>query len=232
MPGMKIEKKSFPDEQTIQHKDQRNAMNQQFTTALVMATRTEAKPFITGLGLRQAPDRPFPVFYGSQIVLVICGIGKANAAMGTTYCCIAFRPSLILNLGAAGAVDRTLKLGDVFQISEIFEPDRPDFKTRGPVTHTPDTTGGFLTATLATQDRPVIDPEDRTNISRIARLVDMEAAAVVQVCRKFGITCRVFKFVSDTPEHTEELDIVSNIKKARSSFFNYFLQNILPRLET
>ncbi len=206
-------------------------MEKPYATALLMATQFEAKPFINGLGLRRKHDLPIPVFSDSNLVLVICGIGKTNAAMGTTYCCITFKPTRILNLGAAGAVDQTSKLGDVFQIEKIFEPDRPSFNTRGPVIHTPETIEGFKTTTLATQDRPILDPEDRMNISRTAHLVDMEAAAVVQVCRQFGITCLVFKFVSDTPDHTEALDIISNIKKAGTGFFNYFHRNILPRLK-
>ena len=207
-------------------------MEQPYATALVMATLSEAKPFINGLGLRQKSTMPFPVFSNPRLVLVICGIGKTNAAMGTTFCCITFKPAQIFNLGAAGAVDQTSKLGDVFQISKIFELDRPSFKTREPVIHMPDTIEGFNTTTLATQDRPILDPDDRTDISQTAHLVDMEAAAIAQVCRQFGVKCRVFKFVSDTPDHTEGLDIVSNIKKTRTGFFNYFQQNILPRLDS
>jgi adenosylhomocysteine nucleosidase len=206
-------------------------MEQSYTNALIMATLSEAKPFINGLGLKEETGHPFPVFSNPDLVMVICGIGKANAAMGTTYCNITFDPVQILNLGAAGAVDGAAKLGDVYQVSKIFEPDRPTFKTMGPAIHTPDTLGNFSTATLATHDRPIIDPGDRMNISRIAGLVDMEAASVVQACRKFNKKCIVFKFVSDTPDHTEGSDIVGNIKKLRFGFFNFFHRNILPELE-
>ena len=59
----------------------------------------------------------------------------------------------------------------------------------------------------------------------------MEAAPIAQVCQKFKTQCLIFKFVSDTPDHTEGDDIVSNIKNFRTAFYNYFKNSILPKIQ-
>ena len=194
---------------------------------LIMATLTEAKPFINGLALAQKKDTPFPVFFNNKLVLVICGIGKVNAAVGTAYCCMQFAPSVIINIGAAGATNHTSSLGDIFHISKIFELDRPAFPTGAPQMIITDTLEGFDLAALATQDKPILLPEERKEISRLAGLVDMEAAGVAQACQKFDVKCLIFKFVSDTPEHTEGTAIYSNIKEYRAFSYTFFKEKIL-----
>lgn len=206
-------------------------MERKPATVLIMATTFEAKPFISGLGLEEKGSGPFPVFSRPPLTLIVCGIGKTNAAAGTAVACTAFGAGRILNLGAAGAVDRSAETGAIFQISKIIEPDRPSLQSAGAVTHTPDTLGEFPTAVLATQDRPIIGPGDRSAVSPFARLADMEAAAVVQVSRRFGIPCTVFKFVSDTPNHADSAEIIKNIKHFRTAFFQFFKDHILPELD-
>ncbi|MFO7962938.1 MAG: 5'-methylthioadenosine/S-adenosylhomocysteine nucleosidase [Desulfobacterales bacterium] len=196
-------------------------------TTLIVATLFEAKPFIRQLELKEHKESPFPVFFNQSIFLTVTGIGKVNAAMGTAYCCTAFNPSQIMNIGAAGASDNLSKPGEVFQISKIYELDRLSFRTRKPLVHKPDLLEGFPSATLATQDRPILDPADRRRVSQTAQLVDMEGAAVVQVCRRFGTVCRVFKFVSDTPNHTSVLEVIANIKRYRKRFCDYICERVL-----
>lgn len=197
-----------------------------------MATLSEAKPFIEGLCLVQQKGTPFPVFMGEELVMLVCGIGKINAAMGTAYGCLEFHPSVVVNLGAAGAADHSPILGDIFNISRIYEFDRPALRTGRPFLTETDTLPGFKPAAIATQDRPVLLPEERREISRLALLLDMEAAAVAQACRKFFVRCLIFKFVSDTPEHVEGDDIVANIKKYRDPFYAFFIRNIFRAVKS
>lgn len=76
---------------------------------LVMATLLEAKPFIKGLALKRISARPFPVYQGGDLVAVISGIGKANCAMATACACLEFNPRVLVNLGAAGATDKSVR---------------------------------------------------------------------------------------------------------------------------
>jgi adenosylhomocysteine nucleosidase len=199
-------------------------------TAIIMATMLEAKPFVLGMSLRQTQKIPFRLFQNDGILLIISGIGKANAAMATAYGCLKFKPACICNLGAAGAVYSGNHLGEILHIQKIVETDRPDLKTGTPCVHQPDLLAGFNTATLATSDRAVLDPKERKTISTTADLIDMEGASVVQACRTFNETCYLFKFVSDTPDHTRDQDIVDHIRQYRKTFYDFFAESIRPKL--
>jgi adenosylhomocysteine nucleosidase len=49
---------------------------------------------------------------GRETVLLRCGIGKVNAAAGTTLLIHEYHPDLVINSGSAGGIDRNLKFGD------------------------------------------------------------------------------------------------------------------------
>lgn len=200
-------------------------------TAIVMATMIEAKPFVTGMSMQQIEKKPIVIFRKDNIILAISGIGKTNAAIATTYCCQRFNPAAICNLGAAGAADLTHRLGDVFHIIKIIEHDRPELTSEKPTIHQPDILDGFLTATLSTSDRAILDPGERRLISENADLMDMEGASVAHACRIFETKCYIFKFVSDTPEHTEDNDIIQNIRLYRTPFYQFFNRSIIHRIQ-
>ena len=203
-------------------------MEKHTVTAIVMATMVEAKPFVLGMSLTQGRKKPFAVFQNDNVLLVISGIGKANAAMATGYLCHTCYPARIFNLGAAGAADFSHPLGKIFHITEIIEHDRHELTTKRPFIHHPDILNGFQTARLSTSDMAVLDPDERKTISRTADLIDMEGASVVQACRKFDTRCFLFKFVSDTPDHAMDQEIVENIRRYRSFFYEFFIRSILP----
>jgi adenosylhomocysteine nucleosidase len=198
--------------------------------AIIMATLLEAEPFITALALEKQADEPCPVYRGENLSLVISGIGKANAALATTFACLTFRPGLICNLGAAGATGDSSALGKFYQIDKVVEPDRPNLRSNVPHVHYPLTLPSFETTALATQDRPVIKPAERRKTALHADLCDMEGSAVIQTAAKFNIPCLLFKFVSDTPHPDEQDNIVERIKKLRDSFCRFFLDSVLPKL--
>jgi adenosylhomocysteine nucleosidase len=49
---------------------------------------------------------------GKPAVLIRCGIGKVNAAVGCALLINAYRPELVINTGSAGGIDPDLKFGD------------------------------------------------------------------------------------------------------------------------
>ncbi|MBU0543931.1 MAG: hypothetical protein KKH97_01145 [Proteobacteria bacterium] len=199
-------------------------------TCLVMATLLEAKPFISGLSLARLDNKPFPVYRNENVILIISGIGKANSAMACAYSCLRFAPFCIVNLGAAGATGTGYSLGEPLHINKSFEYDRPQFRSKSPHQHTPDVLEGFSYAKIATLDRPVLDPAERQKLSKTADLIDMESSSVIQTCRKFNTICYLFKYVSDTPEHTSDNHIVENIKIYRNTFFSFFRESVISLL--
>ncbi|NLA74538.1 MAG: 5'-methylthioadenosine/S-adenosylhomocysteine nucleosidase [Deltaproteobacteria bacterium] len=203
---------------------------QDIMICLITATLIEAEPLIKILGMKEVKTRPFFIFMEKGIMLGISGIGKVNAAMCTTYCCMKFQPGCIINAGAAGAVDETREVGSIFQIEKTIEPDRPHLRSNTPWVQTPDIVEGFTGAVLATQDRPVHDIETFKELSAAADLVDMEGASVLQAAKRLNSKCHIFKFVSDTPLHAGKGMIVENIKNNITLFCEYTASHIIPRL--
>ena len=183
------------------------------------------------LGLREVKKGRIALFEGEGILLVISGIGKTNAAVATAYCCTVFRPRWVLNLGAAGAVKITFPMGDIFHITSVIEYDRPLFTGKGPRIHRPYVLPGYREAILATQDRPVIAPGHRAEVAQSADLVDMEGAAVVQAAHRFGTPCVLFKFVSDTPDHPDDADIIDRIGHHSVAFCRFVSESVIPALK-
>jgi adenosylhomocysteine nucleosidase len=199
---------------------------------IIMATHLEAKPFVKALDLEKIEGQPLAVYRRGEITLMICGIGKVNAAIATTLCCSLFRPDRILNLGAAGATRQSHPLGEAYHITKVVEYDRPLLHMDAPHTHTPEILTGFREATLATQDRAVIGDGHRREVSSVAELVDMEGSAVIQAAHKFKTGCVLFKFVSDTPDQPfGHGDIVESIKQYRIPFCDFIVNSVIPILE-
>ena len=50
---------------------------------------------------------------GKEVVVLLCGIGKVNAAVGCALLIQQFNPSCVINTGSAGGINPGLKVGDV-----------------------------------------------------------------------------------------------------------------------
>ncbi|MFW6297543.1 MAG: hypothetical protein ACOC03_03480 [Desulfosalsimonas sp.] len=186
---------------------------------LIMATYIEAKPFVEKISWQRSAEKPFPVYYGKDMILVVSGIGKANAAAACAWLCTAESPLWILNIGAAGANREGLPLGSIYQISKALETDRTDFRTGKPFCHSAHIMEGFASARLATSEKPVLDPEERMKTAAFAELSDMEGAAIIQTAQKFQTRCFVIKFVSDAPGHNTGKQIAAHIRQYRDPVF-------------
>jgi nucleoside phosphorylase len=202
-------------------------MRKNSTTGIVMATKIEAEPFIKGLRMAMIKKGPKPIFGNSEFFLTVSGIGKVNAAIATTHLIDAHHPSVVINIGAAGAADNECEIGHIAHISKIIELDRYRYPILKPVEHKPDLLKGFSTATLATRDRAVLSAKDRLQAGRIADLFDMEGAAVVQACRAFNTRVYLFKIITDNMK-TGNINIIKNILHTRNSLFMFLIEKIMP----
>jgi adenosylhomocysteine nucleosidase len=198
---------------------------------IIMATRVEAEPFIDGFGLAPAGTVPVRMYAAGPVVLAVSGIGKTAAAIATTALIERYHPSAIFNCGAAGAASGEHPPGEVFQIDRIVEPDRPRLMDGDPIIHTPDIRPGFAAASLATRDRPVINDEDRAATARLADLVDMEGAAVTQVCRAYLTPVYLFKIVTDIAGHSID-EIKGNILLYRTRLYDHFSEQVFRHFNT
>lgn len=197
---------------------------------LVMATPLEAAPFIGEYVVEPVDEKPFRVYRGERHVLVLCGIGKARAAMATALLIQRFSPSVMINLGAAGALRSDFHVGDILQIDRVLEPDRPALVSGRERVAVPATLDGFASASLATQDRPMVSPDDRRAAGRVADLADMEGAGFLQACRLMETPAYLFKLVTDTIDDDTDKTIIENVRRTAPLLAEFYGARILPLL--
>lgn len=61
--------------------------------------------------------------FDKDVVLLECGIGKVNAAIGTQIMIDLFNPEVIINSGIAGSLSKDLTVGDIVISSDCVEHD-------------------------------------------------------------------------------------------------------------
>lgn len=139
--------------------------------------------------------------------LLVTGIGTLPAAITLTEELCARRaqgelPERIVNIGTCGALRDEIPNG-VYEIDRVHKHDfqvvmESDIAFDAlPREITPETTGLFPTAQLATGDTFVEDSVTRDRIAASAGLVDMEGYAVAAVAGRFGVPVTLLKQVSD-----------------------------------
>ncbi|KJZ15555.1 5'-methylthioadenosine nucleosidase [Marinomonas sp. S3726] len=159
---------------------------------------------------------------GKDVVLLQSGIGKVNAAVSTTLLLSKFAPSKVINIGSAGGYAQSLDVGDVVISDQVCHHD-VDVTVFGysmgqvpgmPATYAADdaliTEAKAAVARLdlvkaevgliGTGDSFMQDPVrvEKVRADFPALLaVEMEAAAVAQVCVKFETPFVVVRALSD-----------------------------------
>lgn len=160
--------------------------------------------------------------HGVEVVILQSGIGKVNAAVGTTLLLDVYQPEAIINTGSAGGFGEGLEIGDVVVSSEVRHHD-VDAVVFGyehgqvpnmPAAYLPDER--LVTAArqsiealgevrvveglIATGDVFMACPElVAATRSRFPTMLaaEMEAAAIAQTCHLYGCPFVVIRALSD-----------------------------------
>ncbi|MBB3867530.1 5'-methylthioadenosine/S-adenosylhomocysteine nucleosidase [Parageobacillus toebii NBRC 107807] len=159
---------------------------------------------------------------GADVILLKSGIGKVNAAMSTAILLERFRPDYVINTGSAGGFLSTLNVGDVIISNEVVHHD-VDVTAFGyeygqvpgmPARYKADETLvkiaeqnakqikdiQVVTGLIATGDSFMNDPARVEFVrSKFPDLcaVEMEAAAIAQVCTQFAVPFVIIRALSD-----------------------------------
>lgn len=159
---------------------------------------------------------------GVEVVLLKSGIGKVNAAMGTTLLIDKFRPDVILNTGSAGGFHQDLNVGDIVISSEVRHNDvdvtvfgyefgqvprmpafyEPEEKLVEAAVRSAEKISGIQVAKglIASGDSFMSDPARveyiRTKLPELYA-AEMEAAAIAQVAHQFGVPFVIIRSLSD-----------------------------------
>ena len=185
------------------------------------------------------------------VVLQQCGIGKVNAATGVTNMIIHYHPQCVISTGCAGGIDAVLRVGDVVASSETCYHDVfcGDDVELGQVQGLPRRfVGDAALLNIATSlqsdvrvvpglicsgDRFVTDRAELDVIKASypdGMAVDMESAAIAQVCHLYKVPFLSFRVISDTPgadEHFQQyLDFWGTMAEKSFTVTRQFLQSI------
>jgi adenosylhomocysteine nucleosidase len=148
--------------------------------------------------------------HGHDIVLVVCGVGKVNAACGAQIAIDLYHADTLLNFGVAGGVSDKTEVAAVYQIQKVVQYD---FDLAG-LNHTKIGTldeckENYLPLSvldvplprlnLATADRFNDNREDHLLIKDYmeADIRDMEGGAVAQVAMHARLPVYEWKAISD-----------------------------------
>ena len=147
--------------------------------------------------------------FNEKVAVVICGVGKVNAACGAQIAIDKLKATLILNLGVAGGLNAGVKVGEIYEISHAVQYDFDLTQLNGTEIGTLDecktnylpltVCGNYPLKKLATGDRFNDSPADYALLTNIlkADIRDMEGGAIAQVCMHAGVPCYEYKIISD-----------------------------------
>ncbi|RUS54402.1 5'-methylthioadenosine nucleosidase [Kurthia sp. 3B1D] len=157
-----------------------------------------------------------------DVILLKSGIGKVNAAMSTTILLEKYQPDVVINTGSAGGYDANLDVGAIVISDEVRHHDVDATIFGYEMGQVPQMPVGFkadarlmevaeqavaevgehqsATGLITTGDSFMNDPvrvETVRNYFPTMKAVEMEAAAVAQVCYQFATPFVVIRALSD-----------------------------------
>jgi adenosylhomocysteine nucleosidase len=179
-------------------------------------------------------------WHGHDLVLVRAGVGKVNAALCTQLLIDRYAVDAVLCTGSAGAVDPALNIGDVVVATDCVQHDvRVDFMglPRGQIPFTdlrffethPELRRRAAEVTLPdhsvqrgrvlTGDAFVEDEAQRRQLREelSGDCVEMEGAAVGQVCAVNAVPYLVVRAISDHADGSSDIDFEAFMEAAAHS---------------
>lgn len=180
----------------------------------VIAMGSEADPVISAIKIEKDYlycDKRVVcgTLYGERVAVIVCGVGKVNAASGAQYAVDCLGATVIINLGVAGGLNNCLKIADVYAISAVVQYDFDLVQLNGTAIGTLNectenylplsVADGFEVKKVATGDRFNDSAEDFKLLTEVlgADIREMELGAIAQVCMHAGVKCYSFKAISD-----------------------------------
>lgn len=181
--------------------------------------------------------------HGKDVVIVVCGVGKVNAAMCTLALIDHYKPKAIINSGVAGAVSPLVTIGDLVVAVKSVEHDMNTTALgdkQGEVSFADGTKMYFecdkeisrklfevcksipdtktMNGIVASGDIFISDRRQRLRINdRFGALAcEMEGAAIGHVCYRCGVPYGILRAISDDLDENKGMDFIKFTKLASS----------------
>jgi adenosylhomocysteine nucleosidase len=136
---------------------------------------------------REHSGRRFRFFESEHQVAVCGGIGPQAARRAAEAIISLYRPGLVQSVGFAGALDQSLRVGQLFEPRQIIDASDGSRTDTG-------TGSGVLVSFSSVAGK---DQKSRLATAYQARAVDMEAAAVARAAEAHGLRFAALKVISD-----------------------------------
>lgn len=176
-----------------------------------------------------------------ECVLVKCGIGKVNAARTTQILIDNYNIDYVINVGSAGAVNKELNIEDIviadkliqydFDITQVGNYEKGEIYELGKYINSDSKlielckktiedldkkTSNIKIGIIGSADMFCAKPEKAFEIRKEFNVecVEMEGAAVAQVCFLDNIPFLVIRGISDTPNGNNKIDFHTYLKIA------------------
>ena len=171
--------------------------------------------------------------HGKEVVFILSGVGKVNAALSTQFLIDNYPIDYIINFGSVGGISGQVKIADYYIIDKCCQYD---FDTSAidnvPIGYIQDyDTVYFYPKTdkidflpkisLASSDRFTEKETDVNTIRNLACAVfDMEGGAIAQVCKANDVPLYIFKGVTDLHGSGNDVNtFYKNLNSVCSGFF-------------
>lgn len=162
--------------------------------AIIAAMEREIAPLVRGWQRSTLPsgERMLTCFERDGVVAAISGIGCKNAETAARAIVDRYRPALLISVGLAGALIRSLKVASVFTPNVVVDAvDGAEYRCAA----TPNRVSGGV---LVTAPQIAGTEAKKELVNRFHGLVvDMEAAGVAKVAQQEQIGFRCVKAISD-----------------------------------
>ena len=160
---------------------------------------------------------------GARTLVVVSGVGKANAAAATQFA-IQAGADEILNVGVCGGFEPEMKIGDLYEVDRAVQYDFDLAQLNGTEIGVLNertspyipmrTTGRYPAKTLATGDHFNDNTADLPLLKHLGiGLRDMEGAAIAHVCETAGVPCRALKCVTNVLGSGATDQFAENLKR-------------------
>jgi adenosylhomocysteine nucleosidase len=176
--------------------------------AIVAALEREIRPLVKYWrhSEREYDARRYKIFESQQAVVICGGVGPEAARRAAEALIALYRPTQLLSVGFAGALDGSLGVGDVFVPSRIIDAQDGRRVEIG-------SGAGVLVSFPA-----IASTEQKAKLAKAygGQAVDMEAAAVALSAQAHGIEFGAVKAISDAANF--EIPAIAGFVSPRGQF--------------
>lgn len=183
-------------------------------------------------------------FEDKDVVVAKCGVGKVFAGLCAEAMILKYSPDLIINVGVAGCLDETLKIGDIVIADQVCQHDMDTSPLGDPIGLLSDIniikipadkkacelfsecaealSMSYTVGTIASGDQFISSAEKKKFIIENfgAKSCEMEGGAIGHVCYVNNVPFSVLRAMSDGADDGAKMDFPTFVKVAAENSTN------------